>query len=669
MSALERQVSKFITFRAPKMVTVQDWRLGLAHKVLQLFFVIIIFQDLVGNKKYLDTRVPTGFAGFWASEGNMLQDQMYEIDTAATTSNHYCNSNHDYFEDLLLGKYANSVCELQDYNELHLKGENEMFISTSYIQETTAVQDCSAKDTMTMGCVLDYAAVKAAVPDPPTPSHGPAAAKKECYCMRDRTKYVDTMTGQSSPGNNDRCTCTSRRHVFTPGVEALSINFEAGMSITWPSGFGVCSGSSIIAKPKLYVRERGKSENLYEFKQGEKLELPMKVLLDLAKLGDYGLDSENKVTTPTADGSVAIDEWGHSQNAYNKICSDSTNRPAYCNSPWVATPSSQQAADQGRVPTYRQTGLAIGMNVKFHHECGKDSETYAVVEISNRNIAWNSKGSEIQWQGPKGAYPEIDPVTKRRSHTYTDTYKFGVKIVFTFEGTSTRTDVGVIIQKVGEAFVFVMLSSSIMSIIVFYLIPNAKFFRTRRDEEVNFDHINARLAAQTAMGILSFKNLDCNHNGEVSVNELEKTFTSMYPPATAKAMAVHIMELADTSGDGKLSFNEFMRIIVEDVKSFDIMLHSLRPDYTPTQAGAEKLPPPFQMWEKRTTPDGLPYFANNDTKTTSWADPRSQIVNQTMMQQQQFQVPQQIVVAGGQPVVPVAAGGQIVPQGGQQMTA
>ena len=105
---------------------------------------------------------------------------------------------------------------------------------------------------------------------------------------------------------------------------------------------------------------------------------------------------------------------------------------------------------------------------------------------------------------------------------------------------------------------------------------------------------------------------------------------------------------------------------------FDIMLHSLRPKYVEEQ-GAQKLPPPYDMWEKRMTPAGVPYFANSQTKTTSWADPRSQILNQSLQlqqlqQQQQFVAPQ-IVVAGGQMLPVVYGGGQIIPQGGQQMTA
>jgi hypothetical protein len=37
-SALGRKAGKFLNFYAPKMVVIEDWRIGIAHKVLQLFF-------------------------------------------------------------------------------------------------------------------------------------------------------------------------------------------------------------------------------------------------------------------------------------------------------------------------------------------------------------------------------------------------------------------------------------------------------------------------------------------------------------------------------------------------------------------------------------------------------------------------------------------------------
>jgi hypothetical protein len=48
----------------------------------------------------------------------------------------------------------------------------------------------------------------------------------------------------------------------------------------------------------------------------------------------------------------------------------------------------------------------------------------------------------------------------------------------------------------------------------------------------------------------------------------------------------------------------------------------------------EALPPPFHMWEKRATPEGIPYFANTVTESTSWADPRSQNTTATLAEQQ-----------------------------------
>ena len=592
----------------------------------------------------------------------MLDEQAAVLQAADATNDHYCNNNHPYYEaGWLPGKYADSVCEMQDYNELHIKGEGEFFVQTSFIQNTVAVEDCTAAGNT--ACSVNFATVAADVPAPTT------NAVKECSCMKDKTRFISTMTGTSPSSANERCTCISRRHVFTPGVEAMSINLQAGMTMDWSSGFGVCSGSTVVSKPRVSVRTTDSSEDLYTFPAGSTVTLPMKTLLNLAGIGNKGLDEVNAVSKlSTGDKSGKISKWGFSKADHDTICAESS-KPSFCNTAWTATTDSTDAFNQNRWPTYRQTGLAIEMNVDFSHECGVDGSAHAIVTVKNRNIAWNSKGSSTQYR--VAARPTFDSSTpKKRESMYDDTYKFGVKVVFTYTGSSTRMDFGVILTKIGEAFLFIMVSSTIMTIVTFYLVPQSKFYRTRRTEEVNFDHVNARLAAQTAMGIVTYKALAKDSNGNVGVNSLTECFKQTYPIETAKAMAKHVMELGDTDGGGTLEFNEFMRVIVEDVKSFDIMLHSLRPHYEAAVGGVSdsmKLPAPFDMWEKRTTAEGIPYFANHVTKTTAWVDPRSQIQTQMQMPVQQMQQMQQ-VVAGGQQY-PVVPGGQVIPMHNQQHTA
>ena len=665
---------RYLAFTAPKMVVVQDWKVGLAHKCLQFFFVIFIFSDLVENKKYLAEIPAEGFAGFWASEGNLLSDQVATLESMSRRVGRmrYCDRTaHPYFEDLPMGKYYDSVCELQDYNQLHIKGENELFIQTSFVQSTVNTQDCTLKDSIqsfSSPCTLN----RTEVFDGATGSS--SNSPKECECAYDRTRYAGSMTGTEN--ELDRCTCIARRHVFTPGVESMSINFEAGMSAMWPKGFGQgCSGSTVLTKPKLFVRKKDSKENLYIFEKGQKLSLPVSTLLELIGMSGEGLDAENSVAKATGtDGSVAISSHGLTRRAHEARCSEgssswpvttsrrrgsyvsASNRPTFCDSPWSPTSESLNAEQVGRVPTWRQTGIAISMNVRFEHECGKDDETTAVVEISNRNIAWNSKGSSTE----NTHYSSTTRDDGRIDTKYLDTYKFGLKIVFTFSGRSTRTDVFVILSKVAEAFMFVMISSSIMAIVTFYLVPNAKFYKTRRTEEVQFDVVNARLAAQTAMAINSFQQFDLDRNGKLSKAELMTAFRSKYPEDVAESMTNHVMNIGDRNKNGVLEFSEFMHVIVEDQDSHTIMLDTLKPEFKKPVEGEKSaaLPAPFQDWEERVTPQGMKYFANNATKTTSWNHPAlmagggggfsmvRQMIPATMQQ------PQMMMMQGGNRIVP-----------------
>lgn len=308
------------------------------------------------------------------------------------------------------------------------------------------------------------------------------------------------------------------------------------------------------------------------------------------------------------------------------------------------------AAAERRRPTYRQTGLALQINVHFEHKCddGDDlGKVKAHVVVSDSGIVWNSKGSDVSYvdqrftnkkftdAGTTGTPTSFSDACSCKRNApdckcpaFVDMYKFGMRSQFVITGQSTRTDPFYVLSAIAEAFVFIMISSSLVAVVAFYLIPSkSRFYNTRRTEEVNIDIVNARLAAQTAIAALSFRGLDKNGDGVISAEEFTQLFLQSNPKLThdqAAAMASHILKVADTNMAGNISFSEFVKCISDDPKSLDLMYSNVaRPKFEEGGAGAQKrLDPPFHMWEERVTAEGIKYYANHETRVTTWYDPR-----------------------------------------------
>merc|ERR1711871_584529 len=192
-------------------------------------------------------------------------------------------------------------------------------------------------------------------------------------------------------------------------------------------------------------------------------------------------------------------------------------------------------------------------------------------------------------------------------------YKFGMRSQFVITGQSTRTDPFYVLSAIAEAFVFIMISSSLVAVVAFYLIPSkSRFYNTRRSEEVNIDIVNARLAAQTAIAALSFRGLDSNADGVITQAEFAELFVASNPNITAEQaneMASHILKVADRNQQGNISFTEFAKCIAEDPKSLDLMYKNVaRPKFEASSGrAAKRLEHPSEKWEERFTAEGKKY--------------------------------------------------------------
>jgi len=144
------------TFQVPKMITIQDWRLGLMHKTLMIVIFVYTISDLVTNKRYFHQEPPSGTLSFYAEKGtseNLAVSNMANPDSFC--SQREANQQNYEFWDGTAFPYYDFECSPLSYNEMWLKGEDELFFMTmytdSYYRNATDVAPTTFKNKFVPG--------------------------------------------------------------------------------------------------------------------------------------------------------------------------------------------------------------------------------------------------------------------------------------------------------------------------------------------------------------------------------------------------------------------------------------------------------------------------------------------------------------------------------------
>ena len=147
----------FGTFQVPKMITIQDWRLGLMHKTLMVGILVYTISDLVVNERYYHKEPPgTTIVSFYAEKGTseaLAVSNMANTDSFCSQSAE--NQQNYEFWDGNAFPYYDFECSPLSYNEMWLKGENELFFMTmytdSYYRNATDVAPTTFKNKFVPG--------------------------------------------------------------------------------------------------------------------------------------------------------------------------------------------------------------------------------------------------------------------------------------------------------------------------------------------------------------------------------------------------------------------------------------------------------------------------------------------------------------------------------------
>ena len=68
----EKKLRSFAAFTAPKIIKIDDFRLGVTNRVLQLGILIAVLVSLITNPPLYE-EVPSGFASFFGGSGKLLE--------------------------------------------------------------------------------------------------------------------------------------------------------------------------------------------------------------------------------------------------------------------------------------------------------------------------------------------------------------------------------------------------------------------------------------------------------------------------------------------------------------------------------------------------------------------------------------------------------------------
>lgn len=147
---MNKYIRGFINnFTTGKLLVIEDKKLSLSTKFLQILVVCLLVTDLMVNELYQKTEVPSGYTSMWA-ESNALADYR-------NTSFEFCNNdNYNYIYANPDWRYTNISCVDLEYSEMYLKGENEIFYLTHFTENNINItnQDVnyiSKKDYFTRG--------------------------------------------------------------------------------------------------------------------------------------------------------------------------------------------------------------------------------------------------------------------------------------------------------------------------------------------------------------------------------------------------------------------------------------------------------------------------------------------------------------------------------------
>eukprot|EP00746_Dinoflagellata_sp_MGD_P111428 gnl/MRDRNA2_/MRDRNA2_48229_c0_seq1.p1 gnl/MRDRNA2_/MRDRNA2_48229_c0~~gnl/MRDRNA2_/MRDRNA2_48229_c0_seq1.p1 ORF type:complete len:594 (+),score=128.63 gnl/MRDRNA2_/MRDRNA2_48229_c0_seq1:114-1895(+) len=184
-------------FRAPKIITIHDMRLGALYHTLRVCVLVYIIVSVFYSGEYRWSEKPDATPTFWFESGDLYEAQNYNWGGYCdnTDYNYNYRVNQSYWNDLDI------ECRAMHYGEMLMKTASDGFVMTFMKEETTSSRKCSPSE--------DVCLQKAA---------------------------GDRISRQSRirrwGGNTAVCTCAKLQDYFVHGAEEIEMHIEHGFLAT-----------------------------------------------------------------------------------------------------------------------------------------------------------------------------------------------------------------------------------------------------------------------------------------------------------------------------------------------------------------------------------------------------------------------------------------------------
>ena len=342
----------------------------------------------------------------------------------------YCNNKmYDYVYNSEF-TYQDIGCSFDQPEEVSVKGESQMFFSTMLHQNMVAF----------------------------------VGAPEGGNCTREVFEEAE-MTESDCPSDAiitralGRCYCRSTRNTFVSAVENMTLNMEHKYEAMYGSGI----------MPRTFVRREGSVKNLYEFKPGEPIAIPLYKILEVLQLSLDG----------TFDGKA--------------------------DSPHLRLKGLQITAKLQYYNYHQAPGMEDRVN-------GKPGETVCILEFSPQDM-WATLGNSV------AHLQRFNEDVNKGG--FIDRYKYGVKVIIQASGIISKTDVMFMINAVIQGLVLLNVAVIVTQQVAFNLLGDrSKMYRECGNEKASFERESARFAIQSIVAGYVFQVLDEDKSGSLDQKEI-----------------------------------------------------------------------------------------------------------------------------------------------------
>eukprot|EP01025_Chloroclados_australasicus_P045917 TRINITY_DN5061_c0_g2_i2.p1 TRINITY_DN5061_c0_g2~~TRINITY_DN5061_c0_g2_i2.p1 ORF type:complete len:610 (-),score=58.66 TRINITY_DN5061_c0_g2_i2:2162-3991(-) len=550
-------VMPLLTFKTQKFVVIQDWKLGLLLRLIQLAVFGYVLWDLINKEGYLVTQIPQGAVSSFTQGG---PDYTIENMEGAFKNATHCTQPELY--DFYYGPgfaYSDFACIATDPQGSSQKLESSIFVDTYFTENKL----------FTM----------------------PGKTEERC-----RNRVGDTVPPDANYMGiiEGSCIYSQQRHRFIAIPEDIIVSFQHRFSTT--PDFDV---ERLL--PTCYLRNQAQDDIIRTFEDGEPI---AGLLSDWLQWSELDLDK-------------SLDEQPVLENNKASFIDDALAQTFGNITLGLGNPNNDTFPDDYLIyPKLRLTGVNILVKLQYYNWRlapfkdkieNKDHDIICVMDL-DPILSWTSAGSQIHYalrdyDDPRFPTNGQEPFSNStQGFLSVDMYRYGVKFTFQQTGVIGKFSVSALIQSITSGLVLLAFANTVVTMIALYLWGlRSQLYREFILEAVNWRQEYARFAAQAVVGAYVFNLMDADSSGSLNGVEmyavLSKLFGHRMTTGQLAAVTDFVLRYGDDNkdkeilkmfqkkenksvlSDNQISIDEWMQIFSTNKASIDSMIRTIESEY------------------------------------------------------------------------------------------